>query len=237
MEEKNRVKQGKNGPFLDLYPNSGYDPTEFERPVVTVDTCICRFHDGNLQVFLIKREDNGMMAIPGTFVRVGDKEDIDEAARRTLDEKIHIETNTLIRQLATYGSPERDPRWRVITIAYYALVRYEDTLETNEDNWINVNDVEGLTFDHDTIINDLLDRLAGKVLYEPIAFELLPEWFTWREAQDVYEGIVGRELVTPNFRRKVAAQYELAESDEKKKQEKGRPAVQLSYVNVRNPFD
>ena len=236
MTHGNIIKQGKNGPFVDLYPNSDYDPTEFERPAVTVDTCICRYFNGKLQIFLTQRED-GLMAIPGVFVRVKDREDIDTAAARTLASKVHISDNTFIRQLATYGDPERDERWRVITVAYYALVRVEDTLDTNDDNWFDINEVEELAFDHSEILDDLLDRIAGKIQYEPIAFELLPENFTWSEVQGLYEVVLSKELVAPNFRRKLAAQYELEELEEKKKQDKGRPAVQLTYIDVHNPFE
>jgi 8-oxo-dGTP diphosphatase len=236
MASENEIRQGKNGPFVDLYPNSDYDPTEYERPGVTVDTCICRFNYGQLQIHLVEREDE-QLAIPGVFVRVKDKEDIDTAAARTLASKVNISDNTFIRQLATYGDPDRDSRWRIITVAYYALVRYEDTLETDELNWVNVNDATGLAFDHDEIVDDLLDRLASNIKYEPIAFELLPELFTWSEAQMVYEKILNKELVTPNFRRKVAAQYELEELDEKKKLDVGRPAVQMRYLDIRNPFE
>lgn len=236
MEKKDKIKQGQNGPFVDLYPNSNYDPTEFERPAVTVDTCICRYHNGKLQIFLMQRED-GSMAIPGVFVRVKDREDIDTAAARTLASKVHISDNTFIRQLATYGDPERDYRWRVITVAYYALVRLEDTINTNENNWVDINEATGLAFDHDEIVNDLLDRIAGNIQYEPIAFELLPEKFTWSEAQGLYESVLGKELVAPNFRRKIASQYQLEELEEKKKLDKGRPAVQMTYINVLNPFE
>lgn len=232
----NNIKQGKNGPFVDLYPSSEYDPTEYERPGITVDTCICRYHNNKVQIFLVHRDD-GKMAIPGVFVRVTDREDIDTAAARTLASKVQISDSTLIRQLATYGDPERDSRWRIITVAYYALVRYQDTLDTDKGSWYDINDVDGLAFDHDEIVNDLLDRLASNVLYEPIAFELLPELFIWREAQDVYESILNKELVVPNFRRKVAARYILTESEDKRATGVGRPAVQLSYVDVRNPFD
>lgn len=230
------IKQGKNGPFVDLYPNSDYDPTEYERPAVTVDTCICRYYDGKLQIFLVQRDD-GSMAIPGVFVRVKDREDIDTAAARTLASKVHISDNTFIRQLATYGDPVRDYRWRVITVAYYALVRLEDTIDTNEDNWFDINEVSGLAFDHDDIVNELIDRIAGKIQYEPIAFELLPEKFTWSELQEIYESILGKELVAPNFRRKLSSQYKLEELDEKKKLDKGRPAVQMLYLGVLNPFE
>jgi len=232
----NNIKQGKNGPFVDLYPDSGYDPTEYERPGVTVDTCICRIHKGKLQIYLVQRED-GQLAIPGVFVRVKDREDIDTAAARTLASKVNISDNTCIRQLATYGDPDRDARWRIITIVYYSLVRYEDTLETNESNWVNINDAEGLAFDHDDIINELLDRLASNIKYEPIVFELLPECFTWSEAQVVYEEILNSTLTSPNFRRKISAQYVLEELEEKKKLDKGRPAGLLRFVDIRNPFE
>jgi len=230
------IKQGQNGPFVDLYPDSDYDPTEFERPGVTVDTCICRYFEGNIQIYLTRRED-GQMAIPGVFVRVKDREDIDTAAARTLASKVNISDSTCIRQLATYGDPDRDDRWRIITIAYYSLVRVEDTLETNEENWANINAVESLAFDHDEIVNDLLDRLASNILYEPIAFELLPELFTWRSAQDLYENVLNKELVVPNFRRKMGDRYIFEESSEKKKLDKGRPAIQMRYVDIRNPFE
>lgn len=230
------VNEGKNGPFLDLYPNSNYDPTEFERPCVTVDTCICRYNDNKLQIFLVERDD-GTYAIPGAFVKVKEKEDLDTAAARTLDSKVHISDNTFIRQLGTYGEPERDPRWRIITVAYYALVRPEDTMDTNENNWFDINDLGKLAFDHNTIVNDLLERLSERIAFEPIAFELLSEYFTWREAQDLYEVILGKSLIAPNFRRKINSQYELSSVDEVKKPIKGRPAKQMQYIKVRNPFD
>lgn len=183
---------------------------EYPRGALTVDCVVFGFDadDADLQVMLIQRNlppFKGDWALPGGFVHID--ETLDAAARRELREETGI-TNLYLEQLYTFGAPDRDPRERVVTVAYYALVRMSDhevraATDAADAAWFSVHDVTQLAFDHDEIFTIALDRLRGKVRYAPIGFELLPEKFTLTQLQHVYEAILGQELDKRNFRRKV----------------------------------
>jgi 8-oxo-dGTP diphosphatase len=215
---------------------SNYDKSVFDRPSVTVDIAVCTIFDGALRVLLIKRQFppfKNNWAIPGGFVSIEKKESLEEAAKRKLQEETGIK-NVYFEQLKTYGEPSRDPRMRVITVAYYALVPYShlsaiSPASSEETTWFSLEcPPEKLAFDHKTILADLLARLRGKISYTPIAFSLLEKRFTWTELQEVYEVILGKNLVTPNFRRKLLSMYHLKELDVKKRT-KGRPSTLLHF--------
>ena len=183
---------------------------EYPRGALTVDCVVFGFDadDADLQVMLIQRNlppFKGDWALPGGFVHID--ETLDAAARRELREETGI-TNLYLEQLYTFGALGRDPRERVVTVAYYALVRMSDhevlaATDAADAAWFSVHDVTQLAFDHDEIFTMALDRLRGKVRYAPIGFELLPEKFTLTQLQHVYEAILGQELDKRNFRRKV----------------------------------
>jgi 8-oxo-dGTP diphosphatase len=192
---------------------------EYPRPSVTVDCIILGFdaEDEILRVLLIKRADEpfkGMWAIPGGFVETSDSdgqgESIDEAARRELREETGI-TVAYLEQLYTFGTPGRDPRGRVITVAYLALVRqqdYEPTAGSDaaEAQWFAVEDALSfgkLAFDHRDILSLALKRVQGKVRYSPLGFNLLPQKFTMGQLQKLYEALLLRKLNPSNFSKKI----------------------------------
>jgi 8-oxo-dGTP diphosphatase len=213
---------------------SDYDKNAYEKPSVTVDVAVCTIFNKSLQVLLVKRSlapFKQYWAIPGGFVSIEKKESLEEAAWRKLKEETGIE-DVYLEQLRTYGEPLRDPRMRIITVAYFALVPYSNLANSSfaeNTSWFALNNLpDKLAFDHKDILSDLLTRLRGKISYTPIAFSLLEKQFTWAELQNVYEIILGKELLTPNFRRKLLSMYEIKELDTKKKT-KGRPSTLLSF--------
>ncbi|MFY1826972.1 NUDIX hydrolase [Myxococcus fulvus] len=192
---------------------------EYPRPALTVDCVVFGLDDDDLKVLLIQRgvePFQGRWALPGGFVRMD--ESLDEAARRELEEESGIRPGHL-EQLFTFGEPERDPRGRVVTVAYFALVKLSaHTLraatDAREAAWFSVWDTPKLAFDHADILNTALQRLKGKVRYQPIGFELLPPKFTLTQLQRLYEIVLERELDKRNFRKKILAMDLLEELDE-----------------------
>lgn len=182
---------------------------EFPRPSLTVDCVIFGLDEDNLlKIMLIRRNlppFKGRWALPGGFVRLG--ESLEAAARRELQEETGIE-NLFLEQLYTFGEIGRDPRERVVTVAYYALVnlwehRIYPTTDADDARWFPVSCRPPLAFDHDHIVKVALQRLKGKVRYEPIGFELLPRKFTLSQLQKLYETILEQELDKRNFRKKI----------------------------------
>jgi 8-oxo-dGTP diphosphatase len=176
---------------------------------VTVDIVIFTLREGTLQVLLVKRgvpPFEGQYAIPGGFIR-GD-ESLEEAALRELYEETGVR-NVFLEQLYTFGDPKRDPRGRVITVAYYALISSDKLslvagADAAEAQWFPASSVPPLAFDHKSILDYTLERLRNKLEYTTVGFQLLPEKFTLGELQAVYEAILGRPLDKRNFRRKLA---------------------------------
>jgi 8-oxo-dGTP diphosphatase len=166
------------------------------------------FDEGEIKVLLIERglePFKGRWALPGGFVRVD--ETLDAAARRELEEEAGL-TDVFLEQLYTFGTVDRDPRERVVTVAHYALVKlseHEARAATDAANarWFPASKVPRLAFDHAEILATALARLKGKVRYQPIGFELLPPKFTLSHLQHLYEAVLGTELDKRNFRKKV----------------------------------
>ncbi len=184
---------------------------DYPRPSVTVD-CVIFGLDAQqkVNVLLIQRKNDpfaGQWAMPGGFVDMD--EDLETAALRELEEETGVH-DLFIEQLFTFGAPDRDPRGRVISVAYYALVNLEHhPIEAASDarrvQWFPVNDVPELAFDHAHIFRVALERLRAKVRYQPIGFELLPPTFTLTQLQNLYENILGIEsgLNKRNFRTRI----------------------------------
>jgi 8-oxo-dGTP diphosphatase len=176
---------------------------------VTVDIVIFTVRNSELQVLLVKRgvpPFEGRFAIPGGFVRAD--ESLDDAAERELYEETGVR-NHFLEQLYSFGEPKRDPRGRVITVAYFALIASDKVLlvagaDAAETGWFPVGGVPPLAFDHKLILHYALERLRNKLEYTTVGFQLLPEKFTLRALQGVYEAILGRALDKRNFRRKIA---------------------------------
>jgi 8-oxo-dGTP diphosphatase len=175
---------------------------------VTVDTVLFTIRDRMLQALLVKRGIHpfkGRWAIPGGFVL--ENESLDEAARRELREETGV-TDVYLEQLYSFGDPGRDPRGRVITIAYFALIASDHSmLKSGTDaaaaSWFPMRDLPPLAFDHDRILATALDRLKNKLDYTTVGFQFLPKSFTLSELQQVYEAILDRTLDKRNFRRKI----------------------------------
>lgn len=181
---------------------------KYPRPALTVDCVVFGFDEGELKVLLIERgldPFKGKWALPGGFVRV--EETIDDAARRELLEETGL-SDVYLEQLYTFGAVDRDPRERVVSVAHYALVKLSDhrakaATDAASAQWFPVSKPPKLAFDHADILGTALDRLKGKVRYQPIGFELLPEKFTLSQLQHLYEAVLETELDKRNFRKKV----------------------------------
>ena len=195
---------------------------QFARAAVTVDCVVFGLDDELLLLLLIRRDlppFEDKWALPGGFVRLD--ETLDEAARRELQEETSLE-RVFLEQLYTFGGIDRDPRERVITVAYYALVRLSDhrvqaATDARDAVWFAMDDLPPLAFDHDQILETAHQRLQGKVRYQPIGFELLPPKFTLTQLQKLYEIVLGRVLDKRNFRKKIQGMGILEELDEVEK--------------------
>ncbi len=202
-----------------------YDLAAYARPSVTVDVVLLSVGEKHITTLLTQRRMppfQGLWALPGTFVRMD--ETLEETAQRVLRERIGF-TEAYLEQLHTFGTVDRDPRARVITIAYYALIpaekladiqRHHPTLALAnldvpwaEETGVAVIAINAdglalpLAFDHATILGHAVKRIRGKLDYARIAFAFLPETFTLRALQAVYEVILGRTLNKPAFRRRM----------------------------------
>jgi 8-oxo-dGTP diphosphatase len=176
---------------------------------VTVDIVIFTVRARDLQVLLVRRgvpPFEGEYAIPGGFVH--EDESLDQAAKRELHEETGV-LDVFLEQLYSFGDPARDPRGRVMTVAYYALISSERNAlaagsDASEARWFSLSELPTLAFDHKQILEYALERLRNKLEYTTVGFQLLPEKFTLRELQSVYEAILDRQLDKRNFRRKIA---------------------------------
>jgi len=194
---------------------------------VTVDLVIFTIREHELHVLLIERGSppfEGRWALPGGFIREG--EGLEQAARRELEEETGVR-HVYLEQLYTFGDPGRDPRGRVVTVAYYALIAVDTSLVASSDaraaRWWPIAKHPELAFDHDRILAYALERLRNKLEYTTVGFQLLPRRFTLTELQRVYEAILGRPLDKRNFRRKLALLGILKPVKERRR-ERGRPA-------------
>jgi 8-oxo-dGTP diphosphatase len=188
-------------------------------PAVTVDCVVFGYDDSDLKLLLIQRQLEpfaGRWALPGGFVRI--EESLEEAARRELTDETGIRS-LYLEQLYTFGDPNRDPRERVISVAYYALVKLADhsvraASDAKEVAWFPVSELPPLPFDHESIVETALRRLKAKVRYEPIGFELLPEKFTLGDLQRLYETVLETPIDKRNFRKKILSMGLLEPLDE-----------------------
>jgi 8-oxo-dGTP diphosphatase len=176
---------------------------------VTVDIVIFALRDWELQVLLIRRgipPFEGRWALPGGFVL--NDESLEAAARRELEEEAGVR-DVYLEQLYTFGEPDRDPRGRVVTVAYYALLTTDAAplvagTDAGAARWMPARAHPPLPFDHEQILAYALGRLINKLEYTTVGFKLLPRKFTLSQLQRVYEAVLGRPLDKRNFRRKMA---------------------------------
>lgn len=189
------------------------------RPALTVDCVVFAFDAESLKLLLVQRGRPpyaGKWALPGGFVEVG--EELEAAAMRELKEETGVD-NLYLEQLYTFGDPTRDPREHVVSVAYYALVKLSDhriraSTDARDAAWVPVGRARRLAFDHDGIVATALQRLKGKLRYQPIGFELLPRKFTLTQLQQLYETVLERKLDKRNFRRKILSMGLIVELDE-----------------------
>ncbi len=206
---------------------------------VTTDVVIFTIQDNQLKVLLVKRAHEpfkSKWALPGGYVRIS--ETLDDAALRILKEKTNVQ-NIYLEQLYTFGDPLRHPNSRVITCAYFALIRSDDIVlsfepntEITEVKWHPVNNLPALAFDHKEIIEYSLKRTRERLEFCPIAFQLLPQKFTLTELQKAYEMILMKKLDKRNFRKKFLSLAILKELDEYTKSGSKRPARLYSFDKI-----
>lgn len=179
---------------------------KYPHPAVTTDCVIFGFDGVSIKVLLIERgldPYKGKWALPGGFMRID--ESADECARRELMEETGLE-NAAVEQFYTFSEVKRDPRERVITIAYYALVRLSEVKggdDAAKARWFSNDEIPSLAFDHDRILRIALKTLKERICFEPIGFELLPEVFTMTELQNLYEAILEVKFDRRNFYNKM----------------------------------
>jgi len=193
-----------------------YDGSKYPKPSLTVDLAIFTVIDSDLKILLIQRKAppyKDYWALPGGFVDVGDAysdqgESLEEAAYRELNEETSLPRGQFyLEQLYTFGAPYRDPRMRIVSVAYYALIRPDLAAlavagsDAKAVEWASVTEAPHLAFDHDEILRTAIDRLRGKLDYAPLAFELVPPTFTVAELRAVHEAVKGFRYDPANFRR------------------------------------
>lgn len=192
---------------------------KYPRPAVTADCVVFGLDEEDLKILLIQRglsPFKGEWALPGGFAVVG--EVIENTARRELEEETGLK-EVYLEQLYTFSNPDRDPREHVVTVAHYGLVNLSDhkvyaSSDASNAAWFCIDDIPRLAFDHDVILKTAYERLRGKIRYQPIGFELLPEKFPLRMLQCVYEKILDRQVDKRNFRKKILRMGVLEELNE-----------------------
>jgi len=199
---------------------------EYFNIAVSVDCVIFGYDDKKLKVLLIKsdlEEFEGLYSLLGDLVRPD--EDMDDAPYRVLRQRTGLQ-DVYLEQVQTFGTLNRHPSGRVITTAYYSLVNIKShklQLTDNELHWHNVDDIDRLAFDHKLILDTALQRLREKVLEHPVVFNLLPDKFSLRELQDLYEAILGVELDRRNFRKRINLKNWLVDLNEMEEDVPHRP--------------
>jgi 8-oxo-dGTP diphosphatase len=229
----------------------GYDPGRYERPSVAIDLILMSVVEGAAIALLARRHEHphlGAWALPGGFVAID--ESLDDAARRLLASKARME-DAYVEQLYTFGAVDRDPRTRIISVAYFALLppaRFAAALKAAPEltlaelavPWtgeaggtVEACSADGealpLAFDHADMLGLAVLRLRGKLDYSGVAFALLPDRFTLRALQDVHEAILGTRLNKPAFRRRMLDSGRLEATGERETGASFRPAELYRY--------
>ena len=207
---------------------------DYEQPGVTVDLAIFTVNEHKLKVMLVKRAEEpfqGTWSLPGGFLKAG--ESLDEAAQRVLNEKVGVD-HVYMEQLYTFGDPQRDPRSRVITVAYIALIPWQslpqpESKKISDLNWASVNQIPNLAFDHKAIMNYAVKRLRAKVSYSNIVHGLMSKQFRLSELQTMYEIILNDKLDKRNFRKRMLSTGLLDETGKKDLTGAHRPAMLYQF--------
>lgn len=194
---------------------------QYKNPSLAVDLIVFGYHDKTLSVLLLNRKEapfENWWTLPGGFLQM--EETFEQVCNRMLQTKLGIQ-NLYLEQLYSFDTPDRDPRGRVISIAYFALVNpaeFEITAGAmaNDVKWFPINKLPRLGFDHKTIFNTALQRLKSKIVYYPVGFELLNETFTMTELHEFYESILSQSIDRRNFNRKILASEYVVPTGEKR---------------------
>lgn len=213
----------------------------YEQPAVTVDLVIFTVDHNMLKVMLVKRAEDPFpdcWSIPGGFLKSG--ESLEGAAMRVLKEKAGVE-NVYVEQLYTFGDPDRDPRTRVITVTYFALIPWKHLIQPESNKvadltWVSVDHLPKLAFDHREIIQYAVQRLRAKAGYSNIAYSLLPRHFSLSELQQIYEIILNEKLDKRNFRKRMLTAGLLQETGEKTAMGAHRPAMLYKFKKMEIAF-
>ncbi|WP_428653406.1 NUDIX hydrolase [Runella sp.] len=214
------------------------DLSQYPRPSVTVDCVVFGYDGEHLSVLLLNRKEAPFAnhwTLLGGFLNL--EETFETAAERILSQKAGL-TGLYLEQLYTFGGLDRDPRGRVLSVSYYALVnphQFELVVGTmaNDLRWCSIDALPALGFDHNHIIDIARRRLAAKVTYQPVGFELLNEQFTITELQDLYERILGESLDRRNFYKKIMASEILKSTGARRTGLKSRPAELFTFDKTR----
>jgi len=198
-------------------------------PAVTTDIVIFTIRQDELKVLLVKRANapfQGEWALPGGFVALD--ESLEEGARRELQEETGV-AGVYLEQLYTFGKPDRDPRERVITVAYYALIPTDEVeiraaTDAEGVSWYGMEELPNLAFDHAEILDAAHERLVAKLEYSTIAFQFMPREFTLTELQTVYELILREPVDKRNFRKRILSLKLIKETGTERKSGAHRPA-------------
>lgn len=209
---------------------------EYPHPAVTTDVVIFTVRDKQLKLLLIMRGGEpykGKWALPGGFVQLD--EDLEAGARRELAEETGI-SGVYLEQLYTFGAVNRDPRERVITVAYYALIPSDEVVlqaatDAEAVGWFSMDELPELAFDHQQIVDMAHQRLVAKLDYSTIAFQFMPKEFTLSELQAVYEIILRDVMDRRNFRKWILALEQIEETGEERREGAHRPAKLYRVIN------
>lgn len=205
---------------------------KYPHPAVTTDCVIFGFDGTRLQVLLVQRgiePYKGRWAFPGGFLKMD--ESCEQGALRELQEETGL-TGAYIEQFHAFSDPNRDPRERVITVAYYALVKIQQVRggdDAARADWFALDEVPPLAFDHDMILREALKRLRERIHFEPVGFELLPEKFTMKQLQNLYEAILDVRFDRRNFTKKMLHFNILTQLDETTRPTPKREAFLYSF--------
>lgn len=214
-------------------------PTDTGRPVLTTNIVVFSLRDERLKLLLVRRRNapfQGYWSLPGGVV--GENEDIEANANAKLEEGTGV-SGLYLEQLCTFGAPDRDPRERVVSIAYYALVpskrlRLRTDKHSEGVGWFALDELPDLAFDHAQMVETAHQRLAAKLEYSTIAFQFMPERFTLSELQNVYQIILNCDLDKRNFRKRMLAMDQIRQTPEVRKNGSHRPA---RLYRVNNPHE
>ncbi len=212
--------------------NTNYEG--YEQTAVTVDLVIFTVNQNRLNALLVKRAGapfDGYWSIPGGFLRTG--ESLEEAALRVMEEKTGVK-EVYLEQLYSFGRPDRDPRARIITVTYFALIPWKRLAQPASQKvtdvaWFAVEDFPPLAFDHQEILAFAVNRLRAKAGYSSIVYGLLPEAFRLSDLQKMYEIIMNRTFDKRNFRKRMLASGLLEETGRKEISGAHRPAMLYQF--------